>query len=124
MCQTNNEPDGTACTSDGNDCTRDVCGGGVCTHPNEPAGHACGSPSDTDCDNPDTCDGLGMCQSNNEPNGTTCTTDGNDCTADVCAAGVCTHPAEPAGHACGSPSDRAGDRPDGCEGMWMWQSNN
>ena len=91
MCQANNKPNGTPCTSDGKPCTADVCSGGVCTHPNLPAGTACGSSSDTDCDNPDTCNGTGSCQSNNEPNGRSCTGDGNSCTSDSCRSGVCAH---------------------------------
>jgi len=37
-----------------------------------PEGTSCGNPSDTPCDNPDTCDGAGSCQANNEPAGTNC----------------------------------------------------
>ena len=36
------------------------------------AGTACGDPSDTACDNPDTCDGAGSCQTNVEPGTTQC----------------------------------------------------
>lgn len=88
-CQINFEPDGTQCTEEGNDCTQNICGGGVCLHPNEPMGTLCGSPADDDCDNPDTCDGSGFCQSNFEPDGTTC--DDNDiCTdSEMCGTGVC-----------------------------------
>jgi hypothetical protein len=52
-------------------------------------GFACGSPSDTGCDNPDSCLG-GACQPNYEPSGFGCS-DGNACTtADACnGAGVC-----------------------------------
>jgi hypothetical protein len=39
---------------DGNDCTMDVCNGGVPSNPNEPSGTACGAPGGT-------CDGLGGC---------------------------------------------------------------
>ena len=42
-------------------------------------GTSCGDGTDTDCDNPDTCDGLGSCEVNNEPSTTVCRT----------AAGVC-----------------------------------
>jgi hypothetical protein len=73
VCQTNHEEDDTACTSDGNACTEDVCDNGACTHPNEPAGTNCGSGSDSDCDNPDTCNGSGVCQTNREEDGTACT---------------------------------------------------
>jgi hypothetical protein len=35
------KPDGTACTDDGKACTRDICSGGQCTHPLQPAGTPC-----------------------------------------------------------------------------------
>ena len=54
-----------------------------------PAGAACGDPSDTDCDNPDACDGLGRCAENWEPDGTPCD-DGDECTEnDECSEGSC-----------------------------------
>jgi len=46
---------------------------------NRPAGWACGDPSDSACDNPDTCNGAGACLANLEPAGTECRP----------AAGVC-----------------------------------
>jgi hypothetical protein len=79
------------CPDDGNACTNDVCVTNVCTHPSKPNGTACGDPSNTDCTNPDTCQ-SGVCQPNHDPSGTSCTSDNNDCTNDVCSAGVCTHP--------------------------------
>ena len=95
-------PSGTGCTDDGNQCTNDQCDGAnvLCQHPDKGAGTACGSGADTDCDNPDTCNGAGACQANNEVNGTACTTDGNPCTLDQCSAGVCAHPAGNAGAVC------------------------
>jgi hypothetical protein len=87
MCLINNEPDGTVCTDDGNDCTSDVCGTGACTHPAEAVGTACGDPSDTDCDNPDSCDGAGACLTNNEPSGAVCE-DGLYCTVEDSCDGV------------------------------------
>ncbi len=90
----------------------DTCSGGVCSiHAGDPcsggpecadncdegantchrpAGTACGIGSDTDCTDPDTCDGVGTCDSNDVPDGTAC----NDCPlgppdCDVCSAGVC-----------------------------------
>ncbi|MCZ6654945.1 MAG: hypothetical protein O7D91_18200, partial [Planctomycetota bacterium] len=67
----------------------------------EPDGTACGNANDTDCDNPDTCDGAGACQENLEPSGTSCPDDGNDCTDDVCdGSGTCTHPNLPDGTGC------------------------
>ncbi len=53
------------------------------------AGTFCGSPSDTECDNQDTCDGSGTCLVNHEPDGTSCE-DGDNCTAgDTCQGGIC-----------------------------------
>ncbi|MCH8252761.1 MAG: hypothetical protein IID36_09955 [Planctomycetes bacterium] len=80
-CLTVAKEDGTGCTDDMNECTADECIAGSCTHPGVEAGTACGDPSDTDCDNPDTCDASGACQNNAEPNGTPCD-DGDDCTED------------------------------------------
>lgn len=40
--------------------------------------------------------------------------DDNDCTGDLCVANQCTHPALPAGTACGNPSNSACDNPDSC----------
>jgi hypothetical protein len=155
VCETNLKPDGTACTDDGNDCTSDFCSGGVCIHPNlapgtacgspadtecdnpdtcngagvcqsnyEPAETPCGNPQDTDCDNPDSCDGAGNCQNNNEPDGAICTDDGNQCTADVCASAICTHPHRPSGYPCGSPNDTQCDNPDTCNGLGFCDVNN
>ena len=123
-CQANNEANGTTCTDDGNQCTNDQCSSGACVHPNKAAGAACGSPGDTDCDNPDTCNGSGACQANNEANGTTCTDDGNQCTNDQCSSGACVHPNKAAGAACGSPGDTDCDNPDTCNGSGACQTNN
>lgn len=87
-------PDHAFC-DDANDCTDDICVPG-CSNPPLAAGTACGDTSDTDCDNPDTCDGSGSCDDNFEPALTACTDDGNECTADRCnATGTCVHPAAP-----------------------------
>ena len=116
VCLDNHETDGTACPDDGNDCTDDVCATGACTHPSLAAGAACGDPLDDDCTNPDTCDGAGTCLDNHETDGTACTDDGNECTDDVCATGVCTHPDHPAGTACGDPANGDCTNPDACDG--------
>jgi len=84
------KPDGSACTEDGNVCTADECVAGLCTHLPKLAGTACGSQSSTDCDHPNTCDGIGNCQANNAANGTPCD-EGDVCTSpDTCQAGACT----------------------------------
>jgi hypothetical protein len=87
-CEPNHKPDGLLCIDDGNECSFDLCGGGLCTHPPRPTGTACGDPVNTECDNPDTCDGLGVCLDN----------------------------LEPAGFPCGDPSSNQCDNPDICDG--------
>jgi hypothetical protein len=80
------------------------------------AGTACGDPSSSVCDNPDTCDAAGNCQVNHVANGNTCTSDGNDCTNDVCSNGLCTHTNKTDGTACGSQTQTQCDNPDTCVG--------
>ena len=56
----------------------------------KPSGTACGDPSSGQCDNPDTCDGSGNCQSNHAADGTNCGDAGSACTnQDTCLGGVC-----------------------------------
>ena len=50
--------------NDGNVCTQDICVESLCQTSSEPAGTACGDPSSNACDNPDQCDGNGVCQPN------------------------------------------------------------
>lgn len=59
-----NKADDTACTDDTNECTKDVCIAGACSHPGEPPTKACGSNNNTVCDKPDTCSGDGVCLNN------------------------------------------------------------
>src|SRR5882672_989352 len=81
---------------DANDCTTDFFNGSTCQHTNVSSGTSCGSNVDTPCDNPDTCNGSGVCLPNNEPSGT----------------------------ACGSPSNTDCDNPDTCNGSGVCQQNN
>ncbi len=71
---------GTACASDGNVCTSDVCdGGGACTHTAVADGTA--------CDNSTVCDGHETCQSGTCTAGTPLNCDDNNvCTTDSCDA--------------------------------------
>jgi hypothetical protein len=93
-------------------------------HPFESSGTACGSPADTDCTHPDTCDGSGTCLANDEPSSSPCTGDGNECTQDVCdGSGLCVHPFESSGTACGSPADTDCANPDTCDGSGTCLSN-
>jgi len=118
-CDPNHQPDGLACTDDGAECTFDECGGGICLHPPRLVGTPCGDPSNTQCDNPDTCDGVGVCADNFEPSGFTCGDPTNtDCdNPDSCdGAGLCVDNLEPPGFGCGSPADTGCDNPDTCNG--------
>jgi hypothetical protein len=79
------------CTDDDDECTDDVCAGGLCTHP---ATGLCECDLDDDCDdeNPctdDTCSGSKACEYEN--NTDPCTDDSNVCTDDVCGGGSCQH---------------------------------
>lgn len=76
------------CTDD-NECTADVCDGGVCTHPNLPVETPC-TPAGVDC-REDICDGNGACTHPPVPSGTPCSSDGNACTNDTCFGGTCFH---------------------------------
>jgi len=80
-----------------------------------PPGGACGNPANTDCDNPDTCNGAGVCLSNHEPNGLACADEGNACTGNVCGGGACLHPPGPSGAPCGSAVDNTCTDPDTCD---------
>ena len=102
----------------------DTCdGGGVCEPNYVAAGNACGDPADTSCDNPDTCDGGGACAINHEADGTVCPDDGNDCSEDLCAAGLCDHPLKPEGTLCGDGTDTECDNPDTCNVIGVCQFN-
>jgi hypothetical protein len=88
---------GTACPSDGNDCTDDVCNAtGTCTH--MPITHPCDDGNA--CTIGDVCNAGACVPGSPAPAGTACTSNGylDLCTADVCdAAGTCTHVAVPTG---------------------------
>ena len=116
-CEAQPVADGTVCTGNGTGaCTAsDSCLAGVCNDNDEPAGFACGDPTDDDCTNPDTCDGAGACQANDELVGFSCgdPTD-DDCTnPDTCdGAGTCQANDELVGFACGDPTDDDCTNPD------------
>ncbi|MBI5533374.1 MAG: hypothetical protein HY898_11710 [Deltaproteobacteria bacterium] len=93
--------DGTTCTTDGNPCTLDQCGSGVCAHPAGNAGTVC-RPVNGECDVAESCTGSSTsCPADGfKTDGTACTTDGNPCTLDECASGACAHPPGNAGTEC------------------------
>ncbi|MEK6674638.1 MAG: hypothetical protein AABZ47_03170 [Planctomycetota bacterium] len=91
---------GAACGNGSDtDCDNpDTCLNGICATNNEPGGTPCGNPASGECDNADTCNGTGTCNSNNIAGA--CSSDGNACTNDVCAAGSCAHNPVSNGTAC------------------------
>jgi len=102
------------------DCCSDTC-------EFEASGSPCDDPSDTICDDPDTCDGAGTCQDNNEPVITVCRADVGECDVEELCDGAGSCPAdafETAGTACGDPSDTICDDPDTCDGSGSCQVNN
>lgn len=88
VCEVNYKTDGIECPDDGIQCSKNLCLAGLCTHPPEPLGLPCGDPTDTECDNPDSCDGGGLCADN----------------------------LEGPGFACGNPNSSQCDNPDSCDG--------
>jgi hypothetical protein len=91
-------------------------------------GSACGNNADTDCDSPDACDGAGVCEVNYKTDGIQCTDEGpphNECTQNLCLAGLCTHPPEPAGLGCDFPGEGVDDcdNPDTCNGGGLCAEN-
>jgi len=89
-------------------------------------GSACGAPGQvaTECDDPDACDGAGLCEVNYKPDGTACSDDGIQCTFDQCGTGLCTHPPRPLNTPCGDPIDHECDGPDICDGASLCIPNN
>lgn len=111
---TSQQPDGTTCAADTDQCTSDVCASGHCTHPDAPGGTPCSDGSA--CTQSDTCNGSGgcvpgapvvctpldqchvagncdpfsgLCSNPTAANGTPCG-DGSACTqVDTCQAGAC-----------------------------------
>jgi hypothetical protein len=86
-----------------------------------PGGTPCGSavPDDPQCDSPDSCNGQGVCESNNKPAGASCGDPSTaDCdNADVCnGLGFCDDNFDPAGTPCGDPAEGECDHADTCSG--------
>lgn len=65
---------------DGNDCTNDLCVGGVPSNPPTAAGASCGVGG--------TCNGAGSCTGANKPLGSVCSV-GSECASQLCVDGVC-----------------------------------
>ena len=78
-CLVNHEPTTTRCREDAGDCdVPEYCDtAGLCpANGFEPAGTSCGDPSDTVCDNPDTCSGTGLTCNENADTAACTPTDG------------------------------------------------
>jgi len=75
-CQTDDE------CADGSICTIDTCVDAACVSTPVAAGVGCGDTLDSECSQPDTCDGAGVCAANHEQ-------DGALCSGGACAAGEC-----------------------------------
>jgi hypothetical protein len=59
--------------ADANACTLEACVNGFCSFPPAAIGVACGDTTANDeCTTPDTCDGSGVCLTNDQPDGTLC----------------------------------------------------
>ncbi len=118
-------PEGSPCADDGDPCTNDVCQGGVCAHPSLGAGSPCSATSVCDttgacsqgcgiqgafyapgAENPaDSCEVCDPSTSRSawtsRADDTPCTDDGNVCTSDFCASGLCVHAPQATGSDCG-----------------------
>ena len=88
---------GTVCRTAAGACdVAETCNGTAKTCPAngfQPPGTPCGDPADTDCTDPDTCNGTGVCLANDAANGTPCDdrlacTQGESCTNGVCGGGT------------------------------------
>jgi len=122
-------PCATTVCNDNSDCTDDSCvnNGSVanCVYTPKAAGASCGNSSSNACDNADTCNASGVCQSNHVADGGSCGDAGTACTnQDTCLAGVChDNGFKASGTACGTGSSDACDAADTCNGAGTCQVN-
>ncbi len=96
-CLDNHEADGFECREAVDVCdVAETCRAGVCPMDRfAMAGTSCGDSTDTDCTDPDSCDGSGSCIDNHAADGSACS-GGVFCTSgDQCAGGSCTEGATP-----------------------------
>jgi hypothetical protein len=108
---------------DGNECTLDECSAGACRSVALPEGAACGDPQQSDCTQPDSCDGAGRCLARHAEASTPCGRGSSaGCTADACdGAGVCLAVDVAAGTACGD--DGGGCSAPVCDGAGSCELN-
>jgi hypothetical protein len=109
-------------------CTADSCdpATGSCLHSPLPAGTSCGDSSSGICDNPDRCDGAGVCLTNHVADGIPCGEVNSDCDLpDTCLAGSChDNGVKPQGTLCGDSSASQCDGPDTCNAFGACLPNN
>jgi hypothetical protein len=106
----------------------EFCTGGAADCPPDavaPEGTPCGSPTASECDGPDSCDGFGACDENLEPEGTPCGEEATECSdQDTCdGAGNCDPNDLEAGTPCGDGSDTDCTNPDSCDGAGTCDTN-
>ena len=121
LCLNVNCNDGSACTSDSCDPAT-----GSCVNTPLPAGTSCGNSSSNICDDPDRCDGAGVCLTNHVADGTPCGEVDSDCQLpDTCLAGAChDNGVKPAGTLCGDSSASECDAADTCNAFGTCEANN
>jgi lamin tail-like protein len=89
---------GTQCAGTDTECHTRTCSGNTCGSNNAPAGTATSAQTVGDCQK-NQCDGAGN-NVNAADNTDLPADDGNQCTSEICTAGVPSHPAVPADTAC------------------------
>ena len=108
------------CIGDTSECQKNICNltSGFCEVFSLDEGTACGDSSETECDEADTCNGVGDCQDNLEASNTLCRPSSGTCdVAEFCTGVSAVCPADGVaapGTACGDPSDTECDNPDSC----------
>jgi len=92
FCLNNWVPNGESCGTEEDECTYgDQCSNGVCVQgSHKPKYTKCGNETESDCDNPDFCNGKGMCLTNWKHDGLPCGIGGDECRdQDTCFQGKC-----------------------------------
>jgi hypothetical protein len=106
-CDLHHQPDTTPCGGSDTLCSLvDTCLSGVCQPNHKSPGTPCGNNTQTDCDNPDTCDNSGTCLPNKVAEGEPCD-DGIACTVNTECDGLggCDHIPNPSVDDQQCPSD-------------------
>jgi len=119
-------PDGTACGAAESEClTAETCSNGQCKSDFKPIGTECGDQTENACNEPDTCNGAGVCEKHEVADGTVCGNEETECMyADKCSVGQCVLGLpKPKGESCGDSSAGPCNHPDTCDGQGSCQAN-